>query len=188
MFRYSQTLESIIRWLNQNVWWWNPHFASVNPHFGSDPVPGVAYLVSHYNVWGTGDGDMTRTWFGGGSLVKKWFGRIALRALSLGLAPSSGHFGISRGTLFSDFASWNSAHPYHWAQSLSDYLWWHSACTLRAMHVTIRTDKPKFLVCISPLISPLEKEGRQLTIFETVWNHQLYSVCHVNLWGYSIFT
>eukprot|EP00438_Fugacium_kawagutii_P029479 Skav216934 [mRNA] locus=scaffold546:135308:151749:- [translate_table: standard] len=26
----------------------------------------VAYLVSHYNVWGTGDGDMTRTWFGGG--------------------------------------------------------------------------------------------------------------------------
>lgn len=188
MFRYSQTLESIIRWLNQNVWWWNPHFASVNPHFGSDPVPGVAYLVSHYNVWGTGDGDMTRTWFGGGSLVRKWLGRIALRALSLGLAPSSGHFGISRGTLFSDFASWNSAHPYHWAQSLSDYLWWHSACTLRAMHVTIRTDKPKFLVCISPLISPLEKEGRQLTIFETVWNHQLYSVCHVNLWGYSIFT
>ena len=121
-------------------------------------------------------------------LGEEWFGRIALRALSLGLAPSSGHFGISRGTLFSDFASWNSAHPYHWAQSLSDYLWWHSACTLRAMHVTIRTDKPKFLVCISPLISPLEKEGRQLTIFETVWNHQLYSVCHVNLWGYSIFT
>ncbi|CAL1171977.1 unnamed protein product [Cladocopium goreaui] len=29
-------------------------------------MTGVAYLVSHYNVWGTGDGDMTRTWFGGG--------------------------------------------------------------------------------------------------------------------------
>lgn len=29
-------------------------------------MTGVAYLLSHYNVWGTGDGDMTRTWFGGG--------------------------------------------------------------------------------------------------------------------------
>jgi len=28
-------------------------------------VTGVAYLLSHYNVWGTGDGDMTRDWFGG---------------------------------------------------------------------------------------------------------------------------
>ena len=101
-----------------------------------------------------------------------------------GLGPQFWPFWDFKGTLFSDFASWNSAHPYHWAQSLSDYLWWHSACTLRAMHVTIRTDKPKFLICISPL----EKEGRQLTIFETVWNHQLYSVCHVNLWGYSLFT
>ena len=34
---------------------------------GGFPQPGVAYLLSHYNVWGTGDGDMTRNWFGGGS-------------------------------------------------------------------------------------------------------------------------
>ncbi|CAJ1393291.1 unnamed protein product [Effrenium voratum] len=26
---------------------------------------GVAYLISHYNTWGTGDGDMTQSWFGG---------------------------------------------------------------------------------------------------------------------------
>lgn len=29
-------------------------------------LTGVAYLLSHYNVWGTGDGDMTHNWFGGG--------------------------------------------------------------------------------------------------------------------------
>jgi len=29
-------------------------------------LTGVAYLISHYNVWGTGDGDMTHSWFAGG--------------------------------------------------------------------------------------------------------------------------
>ena len=43
-------------------------------------VAGVAYLISHYNVWGTGDGDMAHNWFGGSLLA--WSTRFSGSAAS----------------------------------------------------------------------------------------------------------